>query len=456
MNMNVCYAMLTDDALRQISKLDTEQNFDSGYGSFYGEPGNYFQNLTILHDVRHSRLPLLNSKTATGRMAVLFDKDRFDTSIFEKMTDVELVCFLNVIERIYLQQTFSDENLEYLLQNTSTFNGYVANSFLHDVRFGEIPIYTSTNDTLTVPIKNWVSFEFRTAETSFRIHLWISLSAFRAEYPYTTITSVIPPCDPALLMNPALLVQNGILSFMQNSSSFIFKDINTEAIARDQNGVYTFKTKYNVNTSQNIQLPFALAYKGAKVPSNLECRQAIKKYLLDTTTALEEEIENLFPELFVENRFFVIPLWDMCSELTDRVVYNSIFKRKVIEEKIPRVFQTYDSSFLNMHMEYLLNSQNTMLSLVIPDQLNVGYFSVLDQHPTFVNYSTQSAGFRFMDALTQEFAAKLSRCMAVLTEETTSGEFITNEIDGLTYLTFSCGKSEYLLMNRASYETLVQ
>lgn len=455
MSTPILYAMITDDALRQINKLDIDQSFDSGYGSLYGEPCNYFNELAILHDTRRSRLALLNSAYAKGRMSLVFDKDRFDTSLIENMSDVELVCFLNVVERIYLQQSFTDENLEYILENTSTFNGYVHNSYTHDVAEGTSPIYTSNNDQMQVTLKNWISFEFQTAITVFRVHLWISLPSFKNEYPFTTITSVIPPCDPALLLNPAVLTQNGIVSFMQSSSAFIFSDINTETVTRDQNGVYTFRTKYNINSSQNIQLPFALPYKGAKAPSNLECRQAIKKYLEEKTTATEEEIEALFPELFVENRFFVVPLWDMCNELTDRTVYNSIFKRKFVEEKIPLLFSAYDASFRDAYIEYLLNAQNTMLALVIPDQLNAEYFSVLDQHPTYANYSTQSAGFRFMDALTQEFAAKLSRCMAVLTGEMTSSEFITNTIDDLTYLTFSCGKSEYLMMDETSYRKLI-
>lgn len=454
MSTPILYAMLTDDALRQISKLDITQSFDSGYGSLYGEPSNYFNTLAVLHDTRHSRLALIENKQAAGRLAVVFDKDRFDTVIINEMTDIEMTCFLNVLERIYLQQTFTDENLEYLLENTSTFNGYVANTYLHDVESGETTIHTTDKDT-TITLKNWISFEFKTSKTTFKVHLWLSLSAFRKEYPYTTITSVIPPCDPQSLLTPAVLLQKGVINFIQNSSALIFSGINTETVARDQNGVYTFATKYNIGTGVNVQLPFALPYKGASVPSNLECRQAIKAYLETNTTATEEEIEALFPELFVENRFFIIPLWDMITELTDRTVYNSIFKRKEIEERIPYLLSNYETSFRYNYLEYLLNAQNTMLSLSIPDALNAGYFSILDQHPTYVNYSTQSAGFRFMDALTQEFAGKLNRCMAVLNQESTSDEFVINTIDDLTYLTFSCGKSEYLIMNKVSYMKLI-
>ena len=455
MSTPILYAMLTDDALRQISKLDITQSFDSGYGSLYGEPSNYFNSLAVLHDTRHSRLGLIDNKQASGRMAVTFDKDRFDTVLIDEMTDIEMTCLLNVIERIYLQQNFTDENLEYLLENTSTFNGYVANTFLHDVEFGEVTIHTTNGDS-KITLKNWISFEFKTSVTTFKIHLWLSLAAFRKEYPYTTITSVIPPCDPSSLLNPAVLLQKGVANFLRSSSSLIFDGINTETVARDQNGVYTFATKYNIGTSNNYQLPFALPYKGAKTPSNLECRQAIKGYMLENTTATDEELEALFPELFVENRFFIIPLWDMTTELTDRSVYNSIFKRKEIEERIPNLFQSYETSFRYNHMEYLLNAQNTMLSLTMPDTMNAGYFSILDQHPTYINYSTQSAGYRFMDAITQEFSGKLNRCMAVLNEELTSDEFITNVIDDLTYLTFSCGKSEYLVLNKVSYMKLIQ
>ena len=95
MSTPILYAMLTDDALRQISKLDTDKSFDSGFGSLYGEPSNYFSELTILHDTRYARLPVINSSHASGRMSLVFDKNHFNSAILENMTDVEMTCFLN-------------------------------------------------------------------------------------------------------------------------------------------------------------------------------------------------------------------------------------------------------------------------------------------------------------------------------------------------------------------------
>lgn len=60
-----------------------------------------------------------------------------------------------------------------------------------------------------------------------------------------------------------------------------------------------------------------------------------------------------------------------------------------------------------------------------------------------------------MTDLTQEFAGKLNRAMSVLDGSTISDEFITTEISGVRYLSFSAGKAEYLIMYPDSYRELI-
>ena len=456
MSTPVLYAMLTDDALRNITaKIDTSFSFNQGYGVLQGEYGNYFNSTYILTDSRKNRLSVLDSTAPYGAMNLLYDGDRFDSTLLDTLTDTELTCLLNIIERCYLKQGYTDANLEHLLRNTASFNGYVENSYGRDTTEGTVTIYDTNKVSYQVVLNNWFTFEFKSSTNQFRLHVWLSSKSFGSEYPYTTITSVIPPCDPSLLGTPTLLSQQGVITLLQSSSSYIFSDMHAETLARDQNGVCIFKTKYVMDGQTTIQLPFALPYRGAHEPDNLECRQAIKDYLLANTDLTPGDIQSLFPELFIDSRFFIIPLWDLYSETCDRRIYNSIYSYQKILEKITAVFGHHDTTYIETYLEFLTNAQNTMISICLPDELNTGNTSILAQHPTYQNYATSSSGFRYMDALTQEFAALLYRAFAALIGEASTVEFTTTELDGSTYLVFTNGMSEYLIMTRESYEALV-
>ena len=460
MSTPILYAMLTDDALRlnTTKKVDTTAAFDQGYGSLYGEAGNYFNNVGILADSRKNRLAILDSTRPYGFMNILFDQDRFSSELLTNLPDTTLICLLNIIERCYLKQAYTDNNLEYMLRNTSSFNGYVENSYSHDTAEKNIKIYDINRTEYTILVNNWFSFEFNTGLEDtpvIRLHIWLSSESFANEYPYVTITSVIPPCDPDLLCVPNNLSQQKVTELLQNSSTFIFDNINLETISRDQNGVYIFRTKYVMTSSTTIQLPFALPYRGANEPSNLECRQAIRDYLKENTVLSDSEIEKLFPELFVESRFFIIPLWDQYSETCDRTIYTSIYSHQKMMNTVNTFFGSYEESFITSYLEYLTNAQNTMLAISLPDELNTGFFTIREQHPTYQAFATSSSGFRYMDAATQEFAAILYRAFAVLMGEAASAEFTTSEIDGMTYLVFTSGKSEYLMLSKDSYMTAI-
>ena len=244
------------------------------------------------------------------------------------------------------------------------------------------------------------------------------------------------------------------MDMLINSSSHVFNNTNLELVARDQNGVYTYKLKYIISSTQTVELPFALCYCGAHVPSGLECRQAIKEYLQNSTGANDEVLEAVFPDLFVSARFYVVPLWDMYTQLTEREVYNSVNNFYGILTRAKQIFPEVDETFLEDHLELLTNGQNKMLSLVLPDELNTDYFSVLEQHPTYQDYtsSSQVAGWKYMTAATQEFASKLISCMSVLTGNSTSSAFVEANENDFTYLTFTSGASEYYVMEKDSYQ----
>lgn len=444
------YGFITDDALKITTKVDLANNSDQGYGILDGEVAAYLVNRGVLGDTRRTRLSLLESRAPKGSISFLFDQNHADTEMLNKMTDQESGLLFNILERIYYRQEYTDSDLEAQLAG-STYMGYVPLSLNYAIEEGTATATNIDGVTKVVTFKDWFSFEFKYGNIHLIVHAWTKKSAFAANYPYTTITAVIPPYDPEKLVDPVELLQDVNLNILTNGSTYIFNQTDTEQSSRDQNGTYVYTTKFIIDSTRTIQLPFALVYCGPSAPTGLECRNAIKDYLEENTSVTESELETIFPDLFVNSRFYVVPLWDMYTSLTDRDVYNSIWSLKVIQDKIDKIWEQYDISFINEYVELMTNAQNKMLLMSLPDPLNAENLSILAQHPTYQDYSSQVPGFKYMSVETQEFASKLSRCLAVLNGDSTSTEFITIKDGAFIYMTFTAGRSEYYVMNKQSY-----
>lgn len=457
MSVPVMYAFLTDSALKQSSTFDSDSSYNQGFGILDGELANYFHNKGIINDNRASRLQIVENHTAGGSLSLVFDQDRFDTTLFRSMSDIEFTLLFNIIERLYLQQYYSDSNIEHLLVNNSTFQGYVQESYSHGDKPTVVKITDVNKAVKEVQVYDWYSFEFymQTGER-FKIRFWLNEKSFAKDYPYTTITKVLPPYSPAQLINPASLVTTGNLSVLTSSSSYIFSEAHKEMAIQDQNGVATYYTKYILDGRTTLSLPFGLAYRGAKEPSSLECRKAIRDFMEENTNLTEEALMAIFPELFINARFFVVPMYDLVSDTISRTVYPSILQYKKLEERARAVFYQFNTEFRDEYLEILTNAQNKMFCISMPDELNDKIFSIREEHPTYQDYSTQIPGWKYMETSTQEFAGKLIRCMAILSGETTSDEFTQETVGMSKFLAFTAGKAEFLVMERASYEELIR
>lgn len=456
MAREILYCFLVDEALKNLLRLDTDNSVDQGYGLLDYELSNYLVKRGVISDNRKTRLNILENTTAYGEMSIWFDQNKFNTTILENLSDIEQSLLLNIIERIYLHQEFTDTNLEYQLNNNGAYNGYVPNSLMHSIEENTVTIYDKDRNPHEIPMYDWYAFDFMINESPITVHFWVSSKAFKTSYPYTTITSVIPPYDPKVLVNPVELLQATTTNVLITGPSYIFNRTNVETIARDQNGVYRYYTKYCMDANKSMQVPFALPYCGAKEPDSLSCRKAIRDYLEEETGLSSNVISQFFPELYIGSRFYLVPLWDLYTDHPDRDIYPSIFSLEKMIEKAMIAYIYQDKDFIDSNTELILNAHDKMMILSLPDELNEDHFSVLKQHPTYQNYSSQVPGWKYMTAATQEFAGKLNRCLAVLHGEVLTEEFIRVEYNDSFYLSFTSGESEYLVMEKDSYFKMIE
>lgn len=452
MATTILYGFLEDDALKLSTTLDLSASTDQGYGVLTLEPANYLVNRGILGDSRTSRMTIVNHAPARGGMRILFDQDRVDLDELKNMTDADSQAIFNILERVYLQQDYTDENIEHILTTATSYSGYVAGTFSHGSTYGTPIICDNTGNKTTIRVYDSLIFSYKSDTVEIFFHIWVGRKAFSEEYPFITITQVIPPYSPDKLVDPTTFLATSNVDVLTNSATYIFARTNVETVVRDQNGIHTFKTKYNISTTQDIEVTFALAYCGREAPSSLECRKAIRDYLTEATGVTDSVLEELFPDLFIEARYYIIPLWNNVTELSDRTIYPSIQSISKAMTAIKTIYPETSDDFIDNYAYLITNAQNTLFSVVIPDELNdAEHMNFYDEYPQYQNYSTMTDGWKYLPTATQEFAGKLIRCMAVLTGATTSTEF-TKVVDGsLSYLTFTSNQAEFYVLEQQAF-----
>lgn len=458
MSQLIIYGYYLDDALKKSIKLGSTTSIDQGYGTLNSQQYSYLTKPFTLKDIRNSRLDAIDNKAAYGDSGIVFDNGKLPEDLFTGVGDEVLQRLLNVIERCAYQNTAEDSAIEYqLTSNVNIYQGYVENSFMHGVDSSEVEVTTFDKNNVSLTVYNWISFSFILKdETIVKFHIWLSNAAFDSDYPYTTITAVVPPCALDLLTNPGRLVATLNIDVLQATSNFIFSESKEVAkLIRDHTGVYSFKTKYVIDPQRNIQIAFALPYCGPTEPSSLECRKVIREYLFAQTQMTEEQLKELFPELFISARFYLAPLWDYYEQFTDGLVYTSINSLQKYSEYLSKVFKDIEEEYRTKYCEILENGHLKTPTLSVPDELNEKFFSVRSMHPTYQDYSTLSVGWKYMTAPTQEFAGKFMRCLKVLNGEETSTEFLKIDVDGISYLSFTSGDAEYLIMFKDSFYRLI-
>lgn len=456
MDQTLLYGFILDNATSTKAKSDINNQYNQGVGVLIGEPANYLVTKAYLTDVRENRLTYRGNNILAGKLEVVYDANRVETLQLSNLTAAEQSCLFNIIECIYLQNDQNDDIIENKLTTDDGFAGYVAGTYHHSTEYTSAEAYNTDDTSLMLRFNKWIQFEYKTAEVWLSLKLWISSAAFAKQYPYVTITNVIPPYDLAVLTDPGILSKLGNLTILQAGSTYIFSKTNLEAIARDQNGVHSFSTKYVLDARTTINITFALPYCGAHEPSSLDARRAIRNYLEENATVTTDELKALFPEVYIDNRFYIVPVYDKFTPRAGKDFYPSIWKPLDLVRLAHRVYTDVSTEFIDTNLELINNSQNKMISLVVPDENNATLFSILDEHPTYQDYATTDAGFRYQDGITQEFSVKFAQAMAIINGVAIANEFNITTMGDLRYVVFAQGNAEYLVMFKDSYDNLIE
>jgi hypothetical protein len=402
-------------------------------------------------------LEFVNDILPEGPVAILSNREIKLTLDATKLTgdDREALLGINSLEQqrlfnvieylIYgtiVSDTIPDIN-SYLASNPEKFLGYVPNTVTISGARTIIKIFGGINIHRFTPRS--IGFKFIIGNYQVQINLWMDKSAFKSEYPESTIINVVPPLDLNVLLDPSTLVDpidSAILSKKWSDTL-----VQPEITNRDQSGMYLFETRY-IYRGKTYQITFSLIYRG-RCPDSMEARNYIADYLLNSGVGTKALWEIVLPDIFYHSAFLLIPFYDNITKLTNADIYPSIIKTNELADKMNSIIELIPRA-TDPYRELMTAAYEKFFIGVAPADVNESS-SMLALHPTYRDFSTSDTGWAEMNAVDREFSIKLNQALSVATGETNILTFNTVESGNLRWVNFVYDYVSYLVLTKESY-----
>ncbi len=404
------YGFIIDEALHKWDDNTLLASaVDQGAGYATENVLEYFNKVGVIRDNRTSRYPYMGSGvTMYGKLGFIVDQMPPDTDgvvdadessdatprqvlNYDTLTETEWSRIFNIIEdTLYYRSGIGNNTLANFLNlrfsSGASYNGYVVGSIAissetsgSDLEDRFIPGITATNSNkdnvaatdLSIPM--WLSFKYQTSSQGvLDFKLWIHRESFLEEYPYSTICDVVLPASVAVLANPDLLRSS--IETVIDTNNFVQSVYEDNLANKEASGAAIYSTTY-MPASLNLQMPFGVIYKGTE-PSDDIKKKAIRAKLIKEGELVDPVITentwyNIFPNLFVAAKFYLLPMFsNLFSKMGATNLENGITKYLNIRTVISKMFPGEDVDTLQSHMEILVHDSTNLLILVLPDAAN--------------------------------------------------------------------------------------
>lgn len=311
---------------------------------------------------------------------------------------------------------------------------------------------------------DYVKWVYSDAGQDHELKIWFVNSRFESQYDEYEIL-LVPPIDDIDDLNATTGVVTALIGAVTPAQ--ILNKVVTAA-----GGVpYTTLVPYNliwnsptvpgstVNTTWTV-----IAYgPGAQDTDNI--KDAIRSYIT-ANTALASGIWNtLYPSLYAENEFIVVPLWQNIAvpeSGLDVELYNASAKvGELISIATDRIPDSYAASvtiatYLNSNL-YVANAFFQSLTfLTVGNPNNVGSVWNFEQKfPDYTNIQPSSPDWLRMSVVTRDFIVwlndALEKAIDLTATSTVPPGFTRVTRDGKIYLSFTYDGFNYLVLSKGSY-----
>ncbi len=430
------YGYIVDMSLlaQPTGAVNSWDDLNQGVGYLTQNNENYLVDEKFRFDGRAVRSTVL-SDIAKGQMAIHIDASKNtvagDIVGWGTMSDPERDALFSIIE--YLE--FTTDGVvaaeAHLVSDTVTYLGYIADSL--DLATSTTTVDVTCDSTvINAPVINWVKFGINIGGEDVEFKLWLSESGFATDYPHSTITKVIWPCDPDRFLDMAT-AYGSVMDAVARSAQFSNGDIDPQVVGTDHSGMFPFETRYVHNTVNHI-FSFGLMYKGAR-PTSMEATTYVRNALLDINP--DDTIwRALFPDLFIDGAFYLVPMWDNSFVPSPTITaYRSTIDHAAILSKMVEIFPGYDLGDLTNKLGLMNVSAAEMIIGTIGDSGNTTDATLGEVFPTYIAVdATQSVPWNQQSVTARDFNVAVSDAMGVALGASNTNFIPTETIDGRDWL----------------------
>lgn len=246
-----------------------------------------------------------------------------------------------------------------------------------------------------------------------RVTLWFSDAKFRLQYPLYEIV-VIPPLGDIsrLIDTPANVIE-------ALESITIDYTINRMAAITNEHPsttVYTHTLRWHdpAGGSGRANTKWTVVIYGAAGNDLDLIKDAIRRYLSANSTSTKWPI--IFPDLYSENEFLLMPLWGMLATPTDGYddgLYSSLINASDIDQQANRLIPASFMGIVNLaelkekYLGLMATTYRGIMVMNMGNPNNVGANVVFkNMYPDYMAVSSDRSDFARMSSKTQEFVLK--------------------------------------------------
>lgn len=314
----------------------------------------------------------------------------------------------------------------------------------------------------TKNMPDYISFTTMVSGVSHTAKLWFSSQALETQYDLYTI-QVFPPVQSLSSLSGTASAVNAAIVASQSASLVI-----GQIQAATQNNPATSINSYDlplVLGEAVVTTTWVVVSWGNRGSDDSVIKEAIRNYLTANGTGMNWQV--LYPALYTESEFVVVPMWDaLPSSTTDYGTYAGMMSINDLKAKatarLPNSYQTGlgGAAFLNNNLVMMgVPHRGSTLAVVGHPSNAPGKTKLTQIYPDYINVDTQSLDFGRMSQTTRDFAIALMSALEVARNQMPNSEvpsgYTRHSTAGRIYIGVVIGAYRFKILTRYSFSNLV-
>lgn len=340
-----------------------------------------------------------------------------------------------------------------------------ADSIKQEHNFTEVTVGTITQGVTTNKrLPTFVRVKFTEAMVDYTAKIWISDEAFRNEYDHHQIF-VIPPTKSLTDLRLDSVALTSVFA-TSNIAEHIINNLSAITTKYPQSAIVKYDLLWHdVNSPEStLKTTWTIITYGLGGTDVDAIKEAIRNYIAQNSS--ESQWNVIYPELYSENEFAIVPLWDLIA--SPEAGANPILfsptptmakMSEVARTRLPAGYAPQTGSqteFVNKNLRAMPSSYRELGLLAIGNPNNS--HDVTDIKKIFADYTglpSTSADFSRMEKNTRDFITKLHYALDVAYSADLStvlpSEFTRAIRTNRLYVCFAMGGYQYMVQARSSY-----